>query len=101
MDIAPHTIQCMEERHAGLADQFPKHIRLMARGEFDLLVNMSGQLLPDFVHWPVRTWHVPDPVAMDYEGHCAVRDQIERLVMELILELRREGNRPWLERRGI
>jgi hypothetical protein len=25
---------------------------------------------------------------MDYKDHCAVRDQIEQLVMKLILELR-------------
>ena len=42
---------------------------------------------------------VPDPVAMDYEDHCEVRDQIERLVMDLILKLRRES-KPHLRGQG-
>ena len=33
---------------------------------------------------------MPDPVFMKYEDHCRVRDVIERNVMTLILELRRE-----------
>jgi hypothetical protein len=35
-------------------------------------------------------WEVPDPVWMEYEDHCKVRDVIERNVMNLILELRQE-----------
>ena len=50
---------------------------------------MSGFDLPDSVGAVVRTWDVPDPVFLDYEEHCEVRDAIERLVMNLILELRR------------
>ncbi|MBS1859022.1 MAG: hypothetical protein JST11_26855, partial [Acidobacteria bacterium] len=38
----------------------------------------------------VVDWDVADPVGMDYEDHCAVRDEIERRVMGLIMELRRE-----------
>ena len=29
-----------------------------------------------------------DPVSMEYEDHCEVRDEIETLVMKLILDLR-------------
>jgi len=57
--------------------------------EFDLIVNMSGSPLPPTGGAAVREWQVPDPIVMDYEDHCGVRDQIERLVMNLILELRR------------
>ena len=31
---------------------------------------------------------------MKFDAHCAVRDEIERLVMSLILELRREQAKP-------
>jgi len=101
MEISPLTVQAMVERNANLGEHFPKHIRVMQRGQFDLVVNMSGQLLPEFVTWPARTWNVPDPVAMDYEEHCQVRNQIEQLVMDLVLEMRRETGRSWLERRRI
>jgi hypothetical protein len=37
---------------------------------------------------------------MSYEDHCKVRDEIERLVMGLILELRREGGGPNLRGQG-
>ena len=33
-------------------------------------------------------WDVPDPVLMSYEDHCAIRDMIEKLVMQLVLEFR-------------
>ena len=47
----------------------------------------------------LREWEVPDPVVMDYGDHCDVRDQIERLVMNLILELRRLEKRESAVRR--
>ena len=37
---------------------------------------------------------------MNYEEHCEVRDQIERLVMNLILELRREQRAPRFRGQG-
>jgi hypothetical protein len=45
----------------------------------------------------VREWDVEDPVSLKYEDHCAVRDDIERRVMDLILELRREQSSPQLK----
>ena len=101
MAVSPATILAMTEKNADLSDHFPKDIRQLARAHFDLVVNLSGQLLPEFVAWPARNWMVADPISMDYDEHCAVRDQIERLVMELIQEMRREQRKSWLERRRI
>ena len=36
-------------------------------------------------------WEIPDPVCEPYERHCEIRDEIERRVMTLVLELRRGG----------
>ena len=89
MNVPPDTVRAMAEKNLDLRHHFPKGIRNLGRSEFDLVVNMSGFPLPD-QREPVLEWEVDDPVFMDYEQHCEVRDRIERLVLELILKLRRE-----------
>lgn len=87
--VASDTLDAMNEKGIDLKDHFPKAIRHLGRIEFDLIINMSGQKLPP-TKAEARDWKVADPVGMEYEDHCDVRDEIERRVMELILELRRE-----------
>jgi protein-tyrosine-phosphatase len=87
--VMPDTIRAMLEKNLDVRDHFPKDLRHMMRLHFDLVVNLSGQTLPEY-DAPIRQWDVLDPVAMSYQDHCAVRDQIERMVMELIFELRRD-----------
>jgi arsenate reductase len=82
------TLQAMSAKHLDMNEQFPKSLRQLGRSQFDLVINMSGAPLPEPMEAEVRSWYVPDPVSMPFEGHCAVRDHIERLVMGLILELR-------------
>jgi arsenate reductase len=92
--VAPDTLECMDEKGIDLRDHFPKSIRHLGRIEFDLIVNMSGKSLPSPVNCDTRQWEVPDPISLGYADHCAVRDQIERLVMDLVLEFRREQAKP-------
>ena len=92
--VAPDTLDAMNEKGIDLRDHFPKAIRHLGRIEFDLIINMSAQKLPPGIKAPVRDWEVDDPVGMKYEDHCDVRDEIERRVMELILEFRREQSAP-------
>jgi arsenate reductase len=92
--VAPDTLDAMDEKGIDLRDHFPKSIRHLGRIEFDLVVNISGEMLPDPMKCAVREWDVEDPVSLKYEDHCAVRDDIERRVMDLILELRREQSQP-------
>jgi protein-tyrosine-phosphatase len=87
--VPPDTVRAMEEKDLDLRKQVPKGLEDLDGAKFDLIVNMSGFPLPPVGGAAVREWVVPDPIVMDYEGHCAVRDRIERLVMNLILELRR------------
>ncbi len=91
--VATNTLAAMAEKGLDLRDHFPKSIRNLGRAEFDLVVNMSGFNLPDVPTARIAEWDVEDPVAMDYEEHCHVRDQIEALVIRLILDLRSEGLR--------
>ena len=90
-DIAPDTVRAMLEKNIDLRGHFPKSLRHLGKAaEFDLIVNMSGFHLPDTFTSRIVDWEVPDPVSMDYEEHCKVRDLIERSVMNLILEIRRD-----------
>ncbi len=82
------TLEAMSAKHLDMRGQSPKHLREYDDSKFDLIINMSGAPLPEPTGGEVRAWNVPDPVALPFQDHCAVRDQIERLVMELILELR-------------
>jgi arsenate reductase len=98
--IAPETMRAMEDKSLDLRDQFPKALRHMSRAQFDLVINMSGKALPDSLKARVVTWDVPDPVLMPYDEHCEIRDLIERKVMQLILELRRDRPAPPFQGQG-
>ena len=100
MAVMPDTLRAMAEKEIDLRDQFPKSLYHMRRAQFDLVVNMTGFPLPDDVGAPIEEWSVPDPVAMSFEKHCEVRDEIERLVMNLILKLRREQHSPRFRGQG-
>jgi arsenate reductase (thioredoxin) len=88
--VPDDTIRAMEEKNLDLRGQIPKSVSELGTHDFDLIVNMSGYPLPLVNGAALRTWDVPDPICLDYEKHCQVRDRIEMLVMKLILELRRE-----------
>jgi arsenate reductase (thioredoxin) len=90
MVVAPDTMQAMLEKGLDLRDHFPKGLWQMGRARFDLVINISGFDLPVSMDAETRTWEVPDPICLDYAEHCEVRDAIERLVLELIKEMRGE-----------
>jgi arsenate reductase (thioredoxin) len=92
--IAPDTIRAMQEKNIELGQAFPKSIRQLGRTEFDLSVNLSGVDLPVKLAQETIDWEVADPVLLPYRRHCEVRDRIERLVMELIIELRGRERKP-------
>jgi arsenate reductase len=94
--IAPDTIRAMDEKNIDIRDHFPKGLRHLGRSQFSLVINMSGFDVPDTLAEEIRSWDVPDPVFLGYSEHCEVRDAIERLVMTLIAELRRDQNSPQL-----
>ena|SRR5215831_10035644 len=89
LTVAADTKRAMADKNIALDDQFPKSIQQLKAARFDLVINMSGVELPLLGQAPVRTWKVNDPIGTKYTMHCEIRDQIEKLVMDLILELRR------------
>ena len=99
--IAPDTMKAMEAKSLDVRDQFPKSLRHLNRVQFDIVVNMSGMGLPEAAKAArVLEWDVPDPVMMMYEDHCEIRDLIERKVMQLVLELRRDMSEPRFRGQG-
>ena len=97
--VAPDTVRAMQEKNIDLREHFPKTLRQLARVQFDAVVNMSGAPLPEDLKAPVKEWQIPDPIAMDYQKHCQVRDEIEKQVMRLLLDLRQEQAQPPRRRR--
>jgi arsenate reductase (thioredoxin) len=89
--VAPDTAKAMLEKNINLRDHFPKHIRQLGRARFDLIVNMSGSDLDTPPGDLVGEWDVPDPIRFRYDRHCEIRDEIERLVMKLVLDIRRRS----------
>jgi arsenate reductase (thioredoxin) len=87
--VHPVTARAMEEKNIDLKDHFPKALRHLGRAQFDLIINMSGSFLPNPPAGHIVDWDVDDPVFMEWDEHCGIRDEIEKRVMALILELRR------------
>jgi arsenate reductase len=87
--VAPDTQRAMLEKNIDIRDHFPKTIRQLGRARFDLAINMSGEELSSDAGERIVDWDIPDPVRFSYERHCEIRDEIERRVMNLVIELRR------------
>ncbi len=85
----PETVHTMAEKNIDISDQYPKPLHPDLVSKSDLIVNMSGEDLPEEIRTPVRNWQVRDPIGEPETIYREVRDQIEQLVMDLILEIRR------------
>jgi len=90
--VSPVTARLMFEKNIALEGSVPKGLEQTGTN-FDLIVNMSGLPLPPDLASPVRKWDVEDPVWLSEARHREVRDRIESLVQNLILELRRKRDR--------
>jgi arsenate reductase len=89
------TLKVMSERGLDLVTHYPKPYRPEMSTQFDIVVNMSGEELPAAPK--ARDWHVVDPMGESEDFHRLTRDDIEKRVMDLILELRRtppESHKP-------
>ncbi len=87
----PTPQRAMVEKNIDLRDHFPKHIRQLGRAHFDLVVNMSGVDLEGSRRVRHSMGLSPTRFAPPIERHCEIRDEIERLVMNLVLDLRRKN----------
>lgn len=88
------TKDVMEAKNININHQYPKDFATVDPATFDIIVNMSGRKFPSRPEIDLREWKVEDPIGKEASVYIAVRDQIEMLVMQLILQLRRETNPP-------
>ena len=91
--VQPLTKKVMEAKNINIDDQFPKDLDQVGVAQFDLIVNMSGNKLPERMPVEVREWSVEDPIGQSEEIYIRVRDQLENQVMRLILDLRRDARK--------
>jgi arsenate reductase (thioredoxin) len=91
--VQPLTKKVMEAKNINIDDQFPKDLDQVGVAQFDLIVNMSGNKLPERMPVEVRDWNVEDPIGQSEEVYVQVRDQLENQVMRLILDLRRDARK--------
>jgi arsenate reductase (thioredoxin) len=92
--VQPLTQKVMEAKNISLEGHFPKDLEHAPLAGFDLIVNISGQKLPTRLRIEVRDWAVEDPMGKSEEDFLTARDQIENLVMQLILDLRKSKRPP-------
>ena len=92
--VVRETIECMREKGVDLTNHLPKRYDPHKSAEVDLIINMSGYDLPEPTLAPYRNWHIRDPIGQSEEVYRDSRDHIERQVMQLILQLRRELRGP-------
>ena len=95
-NIMPLARKVMAERNIDLGDVLPKPVSDHNGEPFDLVVNISGRAAPAELRAPVRDWKVKDPMGQKEPAYREAADEIERLVMQLILELRQLRKR-WQE----
>ncbi|MCU1272730.1 MAG: protein tyrosine phosphatase [Bryobacterales bacterium] len=87
--VVKDTVRTMAEKNIDISTQYSKALRVDEANDFDLIVNMSGYDLPNGIRAPARVWEVEDPIGQSDAIYGQVRDQIETLVMNLVLEFRR------------
>lgn len=88
--IQPLTVKVMDQKNIDIRDQFPKSLAELEMNSFDAILNMSGMGLPMPVRAEVRRWPVVDPMGQSEAVYVQVRDQIEALVMQMIMDVRRK-----------
>lgn len=86
--VPDQTRKVMLEKGMPIDSQFPKGVEVFRDTEFDLVINMSGTLLPKGLKEKERRWTVVDPYGRSDGAFRQVRDDLEERVAELITELR-------------
>jgi arsenate reductase len=87
--IVPETIVIMEEIGIDVSGHVPAWYFPQSAAQYDLVVNISGMKLPGAAPASVIEWQVEDPYRKSKEVYQRVRGELERRVMQLILQLRK------------
>jgi len=88
--IAPATIATMLEKNIDVSMHVPSPYDPAIAARYDIVINMSGFKLPGTPPKVLQDWVITDPFRSSPAVYRAVRDELERRVMQLILQLRRK-----------
>ncbi|MCE5307309.1 MAG: hypothetical protein LLG20_06680 [Acidobacteriales bacterium] len=87
--------RAMAEKNTPIRKRTPRLVSSYDLSAFDLVVNMTGRSLMFAGAGELLEWQVADPVGEHLAAHRAARDRIEKLVRNLVLNLRfRDGFAP-------
>ena len=86
--VPAQTRKVMLEREMPIDDQYPKGVEVFRNTEFDLVINMSGIMLPKGLKEKERRWTVADPYGRSDGAYRQVRGELEKLVVELLQQVR-------------
>jgi arsenate reductase (thioredoxin) len=96
--ISEQASKAMMEKGISLSNQYSKALHEAPGAPYDLLINISGQVIPlRGLAVEARNWTVADPMGKKDNAFEQAAHQLENLVMGLVLELRRPKtavNRP-------
>jgi len=85
-EVNPLAIEVMREVGIDISSHFPKTIFDIPK-EVDFLITMGCGVECPFIPCKVKEdWGLPDPVGKPIEEFRKVRDEIEKKVLELIIE---------------
>jgi protein-tyrosine-phosphatase len=87
--VARETVETMAEKNIDISAHYPKKFDPLAAKEMDLIVNISGFVLPGKLEVPEEKWTVHDPYGDSMEVYMESANDLEMKVMALILRLRR------------
>ena len=82
------TRRVMLEKNIPIDTQYPKGVELFRQRAFDVIVNMSGSVLPSGMIGPIDEWVVTDPYGRGEGEYRQVRDHLEARVMRLLIQMR-------------
>jgi len=91
--IPLETVAAMGEINVDVSRHVPRRYDPFEAADCDLVINMAGYKLPGPLGKKVVEWQVKDPFQASAEAYRAVRDDLERRVMRLILELRKQSRK--------
>ncbi len=90
--VAPGAVEVMAEKGINISRQNPKHLEPARLGNYDILISMGrgvqdtcpAVFLKDFIDWGLD-----DPMGQPIEKYREVKDEIEKLVLELVEGLKK------------
>ncbi|MBI3210044.1 MAG: hypothetical protein HYZ37_14255 [Candidatus Solibacter usitatus] len=93
VNIMPLTRKVMLDRNIDLGDAIPKGLHDLPQIPYDIVVNISGYPIPPELGRSHREWEIRDPMGGKEEKYQATASEIERRVVELLIEVRESRKR--------